>query len=458
MSATTVPTLTPKAPTAPAGNVIARTNLKTSLPVSLASGGDLLASVASSLLIYRDLAIAFTTHFIQTWSDRGMGQRMTCSTWLPRPATDQANYFAVGDLMIPDGAGSNPSGRLVGVLVADMPELRVPGKGPALMAPLGFETVGGSQVCRMIAPPGYVALGGIAQFHGEPNLNQYRCVRADLVLGAKPSEAELYDNRGNGRQDSLSVWTVSTPAAPPGKVYLAPQTFIPVGEDGRPAASHFFCLQFDLPDTLAAGQASAQAPTLTSIQAAAETGRGTTFTTFLPWYAVRDAGLSDVQRMQSTPVYSLCRTDIYTLALGQHNGTEAPQRVLFSLTDGIATEDVASFAEAVGISLGTASSFAVPGLAGSIQLKNDFSGVDGSGGLQKTTALQATLTIPPGVNAAVYSLRSSFSLQRMDGTSVTTLQPEFGRPNSMYATQSPAPGSIADNGQKAGAVSIEPVH
>jgi hypothetical protein len=78
--------------------------------------------------------------------------------------------------------------------------------------------------------------------------------------------------------------------------------------------------------------------------------------------------------------------------------------------------------------------------------------------MEAATTDSATLTIPPGVNAAVYSIVSTYSLQRQDGTLVSPLQPQFGRPDSTVVTQFPVAGSVSAAGIRTGTVQIHRAH
>ena len=141
------------------------------------------------------------------YSDRGTGANTDLSVFQPVIPND---FFIVGHFGQP-----NHQNQMNGTV----PVIK-PLDPTAVAPPETFESMysdqrsGGSQdvtFWRVIAPPGYVALGDIVNIGYNPPpasiKDIYRCVRADLV---KPGEIDrsVWTDRGSGASKDGSVWYV----------------------------------------------------------------------------------------------------------------------------------------------------------------------------------------------------------------------------------------------------------
>lgn len=377
-----------------------------------------------------DLLIDFTSSFVWTWDDKGSGAHDDASTWRPTPSEDQADFYPLGDIMLPNY--NNPNGVSVGVIVKDLG----PANNPALKPPASFRYVWSNQMWMAVAPEGYVAMGGAGNSGGAPSTDLYRCVRADLVEQALVG-GQIYNDHGSGRRDDLACWAIQAATAPAGFVNFASGTFMPIGSYDTPSPSGFWAFQMKMPETPPATPPAA--PTLTSKDPPPNTGDAVRYIVKLPWFAVTDPGMSDPDRIVKSPHYTMIRTDQYVLAQFKNNNTSIEQTQSFSWMEGISSESIETFAHSVGVELGMEWAIVPEVFTVTAKLSYSFTYTSAhSEGMQSSTTMTDTLTAPPYTAVAAYTIESTYDIYRQDGKRIQTVSPTYGVPNSTYDTQFPA--------------------
>ncbi|PFH08507.1 uncharacterized protein DUF946 [Collimonas sp. PA-H2] len=385
----------------------------------------------TSQLVFQDLAMDFTTQFVQTWNDQGSGAHEDASTWRPLASDAQVGFYSVGDVLF--GNYDDPNGKHVGLLVKSLSD---PGVGqPALMPPTGFQYVWSSQVYMLMAPDGYVALGGVAAWDsGSLSPDNYRCVRADLVIPALVGD-QVYNDSGSGKNDDLSCWNILPPSAPAGNVAFSPGTFIAIPSYDTPGPIGFNALQIPFTDVPPSEYAK---PPVLSSKNPPQDGETVSYIVKMPWFAVSDPSMSDPERILKSPVYTMVRSDKYKLSMFKNNTTGTLQTQSYTWLEGVSKESVESFAHSVGIELGMEYGSDAIGFKVSAKLSYNFTyTTSSSSGMQEQKSMNDMLNVLPHCAAAAYYLDSTYDIYRQDGKRIQTVTPDFGVPSSTYDTQFP---------------------
>lgn len=404
-------------------------------------------------IIFQDLEIGFASQFRWRWDDRGSGADRDGSFFKAEQLPD--GFYRLGDLAVPGYPRDNNSGDVgpVGASVVAIVRDRGGSNRPALATPAGLERVYGDwgsgadrdgSFWRIIAPEGYVALGDICQEgYDEPNRDEYRCVRKDLVVSGVV-DGTIWDDAGSGADQDVALWSLHPPMAADSEFYFTSGSFLANGasaanavDPGRAYALRG-AIQMVQPDVQ-----RPPAPVLRSRdQPVAMEDAAVDYVSILPWYAVRDDALNAVQKLALTPTYRLVRRDRYKLASFIRNDGGTEQSATLTYTEGYDESETKSFSETTsiefGFEYGVTAAFKV-----SAKLSQSFTyGTSKTTGVSFSTTKSVDLKCPADSSSAVYIIHSVFSLYREDGTQVAN-SVSCDAPGSYYFSTYPAVASGA---------------
>lgn len=377
-------------------------------------------------IIYKDLEIGFASQFRWRWDDRGSDADRDGSFFKAENLPE--GFYRLGDLAVEGYPRDNNGDDVGGVnncVVAIVKDL----SGSALAVPERLEQTYGDwgsgadrdgSFWRIIAPAGYVALGDICtEGYDEPDKNQYRCVRKDLVVSGVVDGA-IWDDRGSGADNDVALWGLHPPMAADSEFYFTSGSFLANGASTDTAVDP--ARAYALRGAIAVEQPSVQrppAPVLRSRdQPVALEDTIVEYVSILPWYAVRDDGLNTIQKLTQSPTYRLVRKDRYKLASFIRNDGNTEQSATLSYTEGYDESETKSFSETTSIELGmeykVTDAFKV-----SAKLSQSFTySVSTTSGTNFSTTKSIDLKCPADSSAAVYIIHSVFSLYREDRTQV----------------------------------------
>ncbi|WP_421549646.1 Vps62-related protein [Pseudomonas yamanorum] len=368
---------------------------------------------------YKDLLINFTTEFDRVWNDRGTRAEQPVTFWRPSTSSDTlGNFISLGDVAV---AGYHNINQLkIAVVVSEADREN----GTALRAPADFERVWAHSglrlridfsVWRPIAPQGYVAMGLVCGVgNDKPLRNTIRCVREDLVVPAHINQL-IWKDKGSGARQDFSAWGISAPQAIAGQACLAPGTFTGTASYTRPTdqqAVHALRLELtlhrqDLPP-LPAFINTLEPQPLSEIEG--------THVCELPWFMVRDPGLTPIEQLHTCPIYRLQRNDRYTLVASGQNTTPASKTFNWVVTKGEIGDNSVALHSVTGIDIETDWTTGHP-LSASAALARDFTHTTLSAkDWGRTTLLDVLAYIPGHQSVGAYLIRSQYQLLRADGS------------------------------------------
>ncbi|WP_219266414.1 Vps62-related protein [Pseudomonas sp. Xaverov 259] len=375
-------------------------------------------------LQFNDLLISFTSEFLPLWNDKGSGAHKAVGLWRPSTASDALRpFFTLGDIAVNHYRNIN-YGNVVAV-VSDVNNV----DGTALRAPVDYQLVwqdegsgalGNASLWRPLPPEGYVAMGLVYGVdYDKPSRHAVRCVRKDLVMAAQAGEL-IWDDKGSGSTNDLSLWSVTPPHAPAGEIYLAPGTFIGSGSYARPSFEAYSlrltltALLHDLPPPPAlsgyespGNDESIHAPQVCE----------------LPWFCVKDPELAVIEQFQASPIYRLERTDRHLCVGFGHNAEATSQPFMWTAAKGEVEGTAKALAANTSIGMGKEwpAGEHVFELSFSAHLDRDFTHTQRSAkGWNQPSSLEIITYVPPKKAVAAYLVQSEYRLLRQDGSQVSS--------------------------------------
>ncbi|MEM7297664.1 MAG: Vps62-related protein [Bacteroidota bacterium] len=383
-----------------------------------------------------DLFVGFTSKFKLNWQDKGSGVSTDSSYWKPVPPS---GYSLIGDYA--QNSYNDPNGNAV-ILVLKAKQRN------ALATPSDFvlvwkDTGSGAKLdgsmWNMVCPNGYVSLGSVSQAgYSKPDVNSYRCVRANLAPTGTVGDL-VWSDKGTGAKTDFSAWGIKASTAQSGYAHLSAGSFIAQPNHAAPLNANTLLV----PVTPTQAAPSPRKPVLSGYGKPSDFGEDiVSYTTYLPWFAVKDPGLTDAQKIVQSPVYSLVRTSQYRLIdhIDNQNGN-ADQSRSFDVTVGTTQAEEKNFSESTGISLTVG--YTPPGDTGGVNAsvtlsKETTTGWTRSKEINKETSVGTPLNVPKGTAGAVYEVISTFTLRRQNQQQVG--QPiSGGTGSSVYFASFPAP-------------------
>lgn len=393
---------------------------------------------------HQDLEIGFTSSFELQWTDKGSGASRDGAYW--RPVLDSKSEMAapnelgkvfksVGDLGQSNYGDAN--GKAMSVMVRQTNDPGNAHSDPPVKPPTGFELVwtdhgsGADMDGSMwypVPPDGYVTMGLVCnKGYEEPKIDPANpfvvCVRKDLVIPANVGEPIW----GIFRDGVSSVFSkashpvgyflsseICPPIASPGKVYFSPGTFI---GHRQAADENIYALQLRL-DEPSTPSSNPPRPQLDNYDAPSLYAKDTSVSQeTLPWFAVKDPGLSRVQQMNSSPNYTMKRLNKFKLISHAYNDTVVEQTHEWKYTVGTSVEKTKAFSSTTGIELGVKSNF--PGGEVSVTLSQSFTFTEeNKESWSETTERTIPSKVPPKTAVAAYNVESSYTLHRQNGEQV----------------------------------------
>ncbi|AWY42304.1 DUF946 domain-containing protein [Pseudomonas putida] len=403
-----------------------------------------------------NLLINFTTEFHRIWDSKGSNSKPG-SFWRPTPAPDTLpGYFPLGDFVTP--GFDNINGNTVVAVVCEGPaEDGDTSKGKALSAPEDFERVwkdlrsradADCTIWRPIPPAGYVALGMVcSNGRDKPLLNTVRCVREDLVVASSVSN-RIWSDSGSGASQDFSAWGIEPPSAEAGEIYFSPGTFIGVNSHDRPAANTVaYSLRMQIPLQVAR---TPEPPALSGHESpTAEEMATITQTVHLPWFAVIDLNLTQLEQFQTSPFYRLERSDRYVLVGHGHNTGTIGQTFKWTAPRVQRIESLEGFTDATTIRVASEWPLYVSNpmslhvllssaIRFSAKLSKAFTHTENSHiGWTTSAAVEVITRIAKKTSLAAYVIESDYKLLREDGTQVAN-DVLYTDIDSLYLTEYPA--------------------
>ncbi|XVO90020.1 Vps62-related protein [Pseudomonas palleroniana] len=373
-------------------------------------------------LQFKDLLISFTSEFLPLWNDLGSGAHKAVSLWRPSTSADAlGQFFPVGD--IATDSYRNINQRKIVAVVSDANKV----DGTALRSPEDYQLVwkdtdSGARtdfsIWRPLAPEGYVAMGLVCGVgYEKPSRNAVRCVRADLVVNAKPGDL-IWNDYGSGASKDFSAWSITPPDAEPGEIYLAPGTFIGNARYAKPDLPTY-ALRLDL--TTQPGEPLSP-PALTGYEPpATEETPAPPQVCELPWFCVKDPELSTNEQLLSSPTYRLERTDRHQFAGFGHNTSVTSQPFMWTATKGEIGDYSLALSAISRVSMWRkwSASLRPFQLSFSANLEPAFTHTQRSAkGWNYASPLEIITYIPAQKAVAAYLIQSEYRLLRQDGSQV----------------------------------------
>ncbi|OYU04056.1 MAG: hypothetical protein CFE47_28945 [Pseudomonas sp. PGPPP1] len=374
-------------------------------------------------LQYKDLLISFTSEFLPVWSDKTSGAHKAVGLWRPSSASNELiSFFPLGDVAVDHYRNIN--NRKVVAVVSDVNNI----DGTALRPPLDYQLVwhdkgsgarNDASIWRPVPPEGYVAMGLV---HGvdydKPSTQAVRCVREDLVVASQVGKL-IWDDKGSGSDNDLSIWSVNAPDASAGELYLAPGTFV-----GTDSYSKKGLVTYSLRLELTAQfNPLPPPPALTGHESPApDETTSTSHVCELPWFCVKDPELAAIEQLQSSPVYRLERTDRHLFAGFGHNTEATSQPFMWTATKGEAGWNAWALTANTSIDLykewpARANAFE---LSFSAHLDRNFTHTQRTAkGWTQSSPLEIITYVPPKKAVAAYLIQSEFRLLRQDDSQVS---------------------------------------
>lgn len=395
---------------------------------------------------FKDLLINFTTDFDLLWNVKNTGVIDAACFWRPNTSNDRLNgYSLLGDVVV--GHYRNINDRKIVAVVSEADKVN----GTALRAPTNFHQVwknSGKKVrteisiWRPIPPEGYVAMGMVCCIgYEKPSLNIVRCVRADLAVDAYIGNS-IWNDKGSGSSMDFSAWDIHAPDVQPGEAYIATGSFY--GADGwtRPA---FGARPYALRMELALQENPLPAP---PAPLATEEAEQRVHTCELPWFAVKDSNLTQLEQLHHSPIYRLERSDRYLVAGVAQNATPHGKTFNWTAHKGEAGDSSIDFTAVTGIELAhewstTSSSRPV---FFSAHLSKSFTHTTQSAkGWGTSTPLEVAAYVPASQTIAAYVIRSEYKLYRQDGSQLAATV-SYTNGDTVYFSEaySPSPESSAE--------------
>ncbi|MDP2174726.1 MAG: Vps62-related protein [Bacteroidota bacterium] len=372
-----------------------------------------------------DLEISFVKSFTPIWTDKGSGASLNGGFFRPI-LTDFPNFYSLGDLAV---RAHNANGQVIAV-VRDVSD-----SGNILVAPLSYTKVwddAGSgadkdgSVWRANPPAGYVAMGLVASGnHSAPSLNAMRCIKAEYVIKGKVSATVIWNDVGSGASKNFSAWGIEAPmvsrdSAGTALIYLSANTFVGHGSHNKPtdAIANLYTLILPIKEELPSDTVFPKLPILTSFnQPPTYSDFGTVSTTYLPWFSVKDAQLTMLQKIDQSPTYRMVRETRYKRINFTHNQGAETVTMNWSTSFGTSKSTTLSYSETTGIEMTVG--FSGYGVNASITLSKNFTHTQ-ENTTQWTQETTTSIDVPVPVNTATaaYLLESTYKLYRDDGTLV----------------------------------------
>ncbi|MCX9152211.1 Vps62-related protein [Pseudomonas sp. TB1-B1] len=391
-------------------------------------------------LQFNDLLISFTSEFLPLWNDKGSSAQKAVGLWRPSTTSDAlSSFYALGDIAVGHYRNIN-QGKIVAV-VSDANKA----DGTALRPPVDYQRVWHDEgtgahsnlsIWRPLAPQGYVTMGLVCGVgYDKPSRHAVRCVREDLVVTAQLGEL-IWNDKGSGCANDLSIWSITAPEAPVGEAYLAPGTFLGHDSYAKPGIEAYslrLALTTHLSDL-------PSPPVLTGHEIPSlDENTATLHACELPWFCVKDPELSAVEQLQSSPTYRLERTDRYRLGGFGHNTGQTPQPFMWTASKGELGTNARALAFNTSIDLckewpAHPQAFE---LSFSAQLDRDFTHTQRSAkGWSHSSPLEIIIYVPPKKAVAAYLLHSEYCLLRQDGSQVSATV-SYTNGDHVYMSESP---------------------
>ncbi|MBV4453871.1 MULTISPECIES: Vps62-related protein [Pseudomonas] len=399
-------------------------------------------------LQFNDLLISFTSEFLPLWNDKGTHAHKAVGFWRPSTTSDVLSpFYALGDIAVGHYRNINQS-RIVAV-VSDANKA----DGTALRPPVDYHLVWHDEgtgahanfsIWRPLAPQGYVTMGLVCGVgYDKPSRHAVRCVREDLIVTAQVGEL-IWNDKGSGSANDLSLWSVTPPDAPAGEAYLAPGTFLGHDSYAKPGTETYslrLALTAQLSDL-------PPPPALTGHESPSSDNEdaATLQVCELPWFCVKDPELSAVEQLQASPTYRLERTDRHRLAGFGHNTGSTPQPFMWTADKG----ELGGNARALAFNTSVDLSKEWPAhpqafeMIFSAQLGREFTHTQRSAkGWSHSSPLEIITYVPPRKAVAAYLLHSEYCLLRQDGSQVSATV-SYANGDHVYMSESPDAEPLPD--------------
>jgi hypothetical protein len=379
-----------------------------------------------------ELIIAFVDSFQYRWRDRGSGQ----------PDDGQYYHPVGGDGFKPLGSVGwrgywNPNGLDWAMVVKAKPgsdALAPPDSYRFVWNDRGSGSDDDGSFWMPIPPPGYVALGTVAQAgYDVPGLDDVVCVREDLTV---PGEAGSYIWKyvvfpGTVR---FASWRVDPPnAGPHDNAYLSTGTFVAWTSGDRPQVHPVMnVLKIPLP-LLAEAPYQTYVPRLTGYDSPAEqTVPMMAKELLIPCTLLNDSLFAGnpMWRINNSPFYRLERQVYYKLLYHNYNQTSETQTNSVTIRSGVTTTESNRFWNETGISITVEAGVSIELFSGKVSTT-----VSTTFGYETQTSVaelqekevSSSINTPPGKSAALWQKYNRYVVKRHNGTRLEPVAAwEFG--------------------------------
>ena len=194
------------------------------------------AAQVSPAIVYK-----YSDAYELIWKDEGSGAHMYGSVW--RVRNYQSDYCSLGDAATGSYNWKAPTAKAVLVSQKELGALVNPSYFIFVWKDRGTGANKDVAIYKMVAPPGYTCLGGVAvnSWSTPPDPKNYCCVKNQFLVLA--DTIETWNDKGSGAHSDVSLWTVIRAG---GDAYgLDAGNFIATSTYSKPSSSTAFLLKDD---------------------------------------------------------------------------------------------------------------------------------------------------------------------------------------------------------------------
>lgn len=310
---------------------------------------------------YRDeldcgvLVVRYCSKFVAMCNDRGSGADRDGSFWAPlcAPGFHALGYYARRGY-------DDPTDKAV-VLTAKA------GTDPnALRPPIDYQLVwtdagsGGDldwSVWMPVPQAGYVALGAVAvKGHAKPRLNPplMMCVK-EALTGAASVGDEIYADRGSGAHMDLSTYRLQPVSAKDDLLRMTVGSFHAQGNYDAPTVTSLRALKLPSPSFVPPSMKMSDTEKMAYLTTQGHPSKGTVLpyqvveTRRVPFLAIDDPELSDFQKLESSPFYTVETCETWKVDDVQINPGNQDMTIKTTVTNSYTKEDVVAVSALFGV-------------------------------------------------------------------------------------------------------------
>ncbi|MCB1332179.1 MAG: Vps62-related protein [Roseivivax sp.] len=408
------------------------------------------------------LEVRLTDEFRLIWNDKDSDADRSVSIWRPRVPS---GWYSLGDLARPSHELGTGSKKPYAIIVRPRP-----GRDDALARPTGVTKVwdneksnGGVWTAFYVpnCPSGYTALGGLA-ITSVSNLDgNLRCVKNDAVAMATWKQPSVWDDKGSGARDDVTLWQPEYNGSGGKSFIIAPSTFWPMKQKGHesPDDQRAWALKLDFNTLRNPAERLSSSKPLAPPQV---NGPGNMVLQSqnlpkevyeVPFFQVKDSryGSDTIAQWNGSPTYTIERTTKYEFTGDEMDNTNCVVQtgdaasISFTKSAGWEKSEESSWQVGGSFSLAATASFAPLGAGGEVTATvevNTSKSWTSSQGTNGGTSVEKEWPVPLGTYGALFMVAHDYKVMRADKSFVS--DNGYNDPQAILVPWSP-PGWTAKN-------------